>query len=132
MTQDGTSDLHGLRILVVEDEYLIADDLRRTLAAAGAIIVGPFGSVAKALQAVDTDDFDCAVIDLNLHGECAAAVADRLLGQGKAFALATGYGSGAVPDHLRDVPRIEKPFDPPALVQLVAQLSRARIASAEG
>ena len=118
--------LAGKRILLVEDEYYIADDLRRTLNAAGADIVGPFSTVAKAQEALDQGEFDCAVIDLNLHGESGLQLADRLTEQGKSFAIATGYGSGAVPDRYRGVPRIEKPFDPSALLQIVRQLSCAQ------
>src|SRR5574338_1291615 len=105
-------ELSGKRVLLVEDEYYIADDLRRTLNAAGADVVGPFSTVAKACDAVEEVTFDCAVIDLNLHGESAVAVADRLVEKGASFAIATGYGSSAVPDRLKDVPRIEKPFNP--------------------
>ncbi len=119
-------DLSGARVLLVEDEYYIADDLRRILDAAGASVVGPVGTVAKAHRAIDEDAFDCAVIDLNLHGESAVPIADRLVEGRKSFAIATGYGSTAVPDHLRAVPRLEKPFDPPALLKLVGQLSCAR------
>ena len=115
--------LTGARILLVEDEYFIADDLRRTLTAAGADVVGPYASLAKANCALDEDAFDCAIIDLNLHGESALPIADRLLEAGKSFAIATGYGSTAIPERLQHVPRIEKPFDPPALIQLIGQLS---------
>ena len=115
--------LDGKRVLLVEDEYYIADDIRRTLTAAGAQVVGPFSSVAKAQVAVDVGAFDCAVLDLNLHGESAIPLAERLTREGKSFAIATGYGSPAVPDDLKAVPRIEKPFDPAALLSLVGQLS---------
>jgi DNA-binding NtrC family response regulator len=118
--------LDGKRVLLVEDEYYIADDIRRTLIAAGAEVVGPFSTVAKAQAAVDDGAFDCAVIDLNLHGESAVPLAERLTRQGKSFAIATGYGSPAVPDGLKAVSRIEKPFDPPALLSLVGQLSSPR------
>ena len=118
--------LHGARVLVVEDEYYIADDLQRELKAAGADIVGPVGTVALAQKAIDDDAFDCAVLDLNLHGESALPIAERLIERGKSFAIATGYGSGAVPDRFDDVPRIEKPFDPPTLLKLIGQLSCAR------
>ena len=119
-------ELNGARVLLVEDEYYIADDLRRTLKGAGAEVVGPFSTLAKANGAIDKGGFDCAVIDLNLHGESAVPIADRLIAEGKSFAIATGYGSTAVPDRLKNVPRIEKPFDPPALLDVVGQLSCAK------
>ena len=118
--------LAGTRILVVEDEYYIADDLRRILNSVDAEVVGPFGTIRQANEALDAGGFDCAVLDLNLHGESAIPIADRLLQAGCSFAIATGYGSPAVPERLRDVPWIEKPFDPSTLLKLVGQLSCAR------
>jgi DNA-binding NtrC family response regulator len=118
--------LSGKTILLVEDEYYIADDVRRTLNAAGAEVLGPFATLNRAGEAIDAGGFDCAVIDLNLHGESALPIADRLLEEGRSFAIATGYGSGAVPERFNEVPRIEKPFDPPALLKLMGQLSCAR------
>ncbi len=111
---------------MVEDEYYIADDFRRELSAAGAEVVGPFSTVAAACDAIDRGEFDCAVIDLNLHGDSAVPVADKLIETGKSFAIATGYGSDVVPDRLKAVPRIEKPLDPPALLELVLTLSCAQ------
>jgi DNA-binding NtrC family response regulator len=119
-------DLSGARILVVEDDYYIADDLKRTLIEAGAEILGPFSSVEKAHEAIDAEQFDCAVLDLNLHGESGLPIADRLTEEGKSFAIATGFGSAAVPVRFKQVPRIETPFDPSALLRLVGQLRCAR------
>ncbi len=118
--------LDGARVLVVEDEYFIADDLRRTLDAAGAIVIGPVSTFAKAADVIAEGGFDCAVIDLNLHGESGVALADQLLAAGASFAIATGYGSAAVPDRLKHVPRIEKPFDPAAIVASLGALGCAR------
>ena len=123
----GVAQLSGRRVLVVEDEYYIADDLRRSLSRAGAKIIGPMGSVAQAERALQERDFDCAVLDLNLHGESAEILADQLKIMGIPFAIATGYGSGSIPERLMDVPRIEKPFDGPALLQLVTQLCCASV-----
>ena len=117
--------LWGARVLVVEDEYYIADDVRRTLSAAGAEVIGPVSTVAAAFDEVERGDFDCAVVDLNLHGDSAVPVAEMLMKQGRSFAIATGYDSDVVPDRLKGVPRIEKPFDPRALLGLVLALSRS-------
>lgn len=114
--------LSGKRVLVVEDEYYIADDVRRVLAGAGAEVVGPFSTLENAIAAVDQGAFDCAVIDLNLHGNSAIPIAEQLARNGKSFAFATGYGSDAVPEPFKQVPRLEKPFDPPALIQLIGRL----------
>lgn len=102
---------------------ITADDLQRALKGAGAEVVGPCGSVEPALDAVDQGGFDCAVIDLNLHGE--SAIADRLETAGYPFAIATGYGSATVPERHKRVPRVEKPFDPVALVKTVELLVRS-------
>lgn len=118
MHPDQQLPMEGVRVLVVEDEYFIADDFRRELSAAGAVIVGPASSFSTAAKKIDEGAFDCAVIDLNLHGESALPLAARLATRGKPFAIATPEFKG--------VPRIEKPFDPPALLQLVAQLSRGK------
>lgn len=119
--------LPGARVLVIEDEYFIADDLCRTLDAAGAVVVGPVSTLAKAKEAIAAGTFDCAVIDLNLHGESAVALADQLLAAGASFAIATGYGSAAVPERLSHIPRIEKPFDPQAVVAALGELGCAQV-----
>jgi DNA-binding NtrC family response regulator len=121
-------DLSGARVLLVEDEYYIADDLRRTLRGAGATVVGPASTLSLAMDLLDEGNFDCAVIDLNLQGESGLPLAERLMEQRRSFAIATGYGSPAIPERLRDVPRLEKPFDPPALLRLVGQLRCAKAA----
>ena len=109
---------------MIEDEFFIADDLKRALTKAGATVIGPCASVAKGEEGIAAGGFDCCILDLNLNGENAAPLGDRLLALNVPFALATGYGSGAVPDRLKDMPRIEKPFDPAAAVGLVARLGR--------
>lgn len=112
--------LRGQRLLLVEDEYYIADDLKRTLAAAGAEVIGPFGTVDKAREAILAGGFDGAVVDLNLRGETAVPIADRLVELGVPFAIATGYGPSALPERLQSVPRIEKPFQTSLLVGIAA------------
>jgi DNA-binding NtrC family response regulator len=111
------------RVLLVEDEYYIADDLSRAVSGAGAEVLGPYATTSRATDAIAKERFDCAIIDLNLRGESAVPIAERLLELSIPFAIATGYGSHAVPPHLSHVLRVEKPFDPRILLELVAQLT---------
>ncbi|MBV9527366.1 response regulator [Sphingomonas sp.] len=113
--------LAGLRILVVEDEFYIADDVARALEGAGAQVVGPVPTLARAEEQIGEDGFDFAILDLNLHGENGVQIAERLAAQHIPFVFATGYGSPSVPDRFSHVPKCEKPFDPGALVGLVAR-----------
>lgn len=112
--------LAGTCVLVVEDEYYIGDDLRRTLEASGAEVLGPCATLAQANAAIDAGRFDCAVLDLNLNGESGVPIAERLAREGRTFVIATGYGSPVVPKHLSTAPRIEKPFDPAQVVKMIA------------
>ena len=114
--------LEGTKVLVIEDEFFIADDLRRALTKAGAQVVGPYSDLTRAEEAIAAGGFDCCILDLNLNGESGARLADRLIELNVPYALATGYGGEAVPGRLRDVPRVEKPFDPAAIVGVVARL----------
>lgn len=105
-----------MRVLIVEDEYYLADDLARALADGGHDVLGPVGTVEEAEQAVAEDRFDAAIIDMNLHGENAFTIADGLKAKGIPFVIATGYGNASLPDRFADAPRVEKPFDPDAVI----------------
>jgi CheY-like chemotaxis protein len=90
--------LAGLRLLVVEDDFFIADDLARDLRASGAEVVGPVSNVDSALKLLGaTAQLDGAVLDINLQGELAFAVADQLLERKVAFVFATGYDADPIP-----------------------------------
>jgi CheY-like chemotaxis protein len=100
-----TGALVGLTILVVEDEYFIADELERNLSAAGAHVVGPVGAADEALDLVSsTDSLDFALLDLNLNGDSALPIADRLVEAGVPFAFVSGYGAGAIPARFANAP----------------------------
>ena len=104
--------LAGRRLLLVEDEYFIADDLVRELLAGGAEVVGPAGSVDGALDLLDeAGRLDGAVLDLNLQGEMAFPVADALRERGVPFVFTTGYDQAATPARYALVTRCEKPVD---------------------
>ncbi len=114
--------LHGARVLVVEDEYYLADDLARALGEAGAEVLGPVGTLDDAEAKLAGKGFDCAVLDMNLRGEMAYPIADRLESAGIPFVIATGYNSASLPERFRARPRVEKPFDPSAVVRALVEL----------
>lgn len=110
MTQ--TDDLTGRNLLVVEDEYFLADDLAAKFRARGASVVGPAASVDEALELLDGGAaVDGAVLDLNLQGEKAFPIADLLLARNVPFVFATGYDASAIPERFAGVKRCEKPVD---------------------
>lgn len=116
-----TKPLAGRRILVVEDEYYLADDLVRTLQGQGADVAGPVGTLAEAERIVAEGRIDCAIVDINLRGEMAFPVADRLGEAGIPFLIATGYSRTHLPERFREVPHLQKPFDPAQLLAAVPQ-----------
>ena len=105
------SDLKSLRILIVEDEYLIADDLRDTLLDAEAIVLGPVPTVDAAWSLLEQEKvIDAALLDINLGGVLVFDVADALAARKIPFVFATGYDRWSIPDRFSDVPRLEKPL----------------------
>jgi len=118
--------LRGRRILFVEDEYFLADDVRDMLADAGAEVLGPAASVDEATALIARDDrFDAAVLDVNLRGDLVFSVADRLRDRGIPFAFVTGYDYSSVPDRFADVWRLEKPLQPSKVADMLATLLAA-------
>jgi CheY-like chemotaxis protein len=112
--------LAGRRVLVVEDEYFIADELARSLADLGADVVGPVAGENEALAFLDTEKVDLAVLDINLEGRIGFAVADALSRLAVPFVFATGYDRGTIPGRYQRVPHWEKPFDAAALARSLA------------
>lgn len=88
------SAIQGKRILIVEDEFLIAGTACEMLEELGAVIVGPASTVADALALVDKEPIDIALLDINLYGQSSAPVASRLESQRIPVVFATGYGRG--------------------------------------
>ena len=102
--------LRGRRVLVVEDEYLIAEDLREQLLSCGADVLGPVACVADALALLaDGAEPDLAILDIGLGGEKVYPVADALRTRGIPFVFATGYDVWVIPKRYADDPRTEKP-----------------------
>lgn len=104
--------LRGRRVLVVEDEYMLAEDLREGLEQQGAEVAGPVSTVAEALELLGQEPApDFAILDINLQGETVYPVAVALRARGIPFLFATGYEAWAIPEAYADVPRAEKPLD---------------------
>lgn len=109
------------RILVVEDEYLVAQDLVEDLRSLGAEVLGPVPSVKKAMAALDESPrLDGAILDVNLQGDMIFPVADRLAARDVPFVFTTGYGEGVIPERYAAVPRCEKPVTRPRLKRALA------------
>ena len=113
--------LAGRTVLVVEDEYLLAENLCEGLAAAGARVLGPIGTVAEALAFLEHQDDppDRVVLDVNLHGERSYPIADALIRRAIRLVFVTGYGKEALDGRYRDFPHCEKPIDERALISLL-------------
>jgi CheY-like chemotaxis protein len=118
MSSDTADLANGRRILVVEDEYLIAADLAEALEELGAEVVGPVANLKAALVEVErAGDLDGATLDVTLGQEKSFDVAAILRQRGVPFVFLTGYGDHGLPDQYRDVPRCEKPFDVPSILR---------------
>ncbi|MDT7952611.1 MAG: response regulator [Acetobacteraceae bacterium] len=112
--------LVGKRVLLVEDEMLVAMLVEELLAELGCIVLGPYGRVAPALAAIETELVDVAVLDVNIAGEKVFPVAHALERRGVPFLFVTGYGESALP---RDRPNWEacvKPFHMHELAERLA------------
>jgi CheY-like chemotaxis protein len=118
--------LRHCRILVVEDEYLLADELRSELEDAGAVVLGPVATVEQAMTLIAGEPhIDGAILDVNLGGVMIYPAADMLLERGTPFAFATGYDSSVIPSRFAHVLRCEKPINMGRLVQAVGFAPRA-------
>jgi DNA-binding NtrC family response regulator len=102
--------LKDKRVLIVEDQYLIADDLSRALAGLGGVIVGPVASSAAARAEMAQTPIDLAFLDINLNQEMVFPLADELELRGIPFIFATGHDTAIIPDRFKSKPRLEKPF----------------------
>jgi CheY-like chemotaxis protein len=119
--------LKGRRLLVVEDEYLIAADIAAFLEGLGVEVAGPAGSVAEALAVLqsEVDQLDGAVLDVNLGREHVYPVADLLRARGIPFVFTTGYDATAIPSEYGDISRCEKPVDEQRLVRCLCEAAES-------
>jgi two-component SAPR family response regulator len=114
-------DARPLKVLVVEDESLVALDIENMLEEMGCTVVASVPRLVKALDLAARLDLDLAVLDINLAGEVVYPLAFRLAERGIPFLFSTGYSTADLPLELRDRPILRKPVMPANLKRAVAQ-----------
>lgn len=114
--------LSGRRVLVIEDQYLIAQDMCALVRELGGDVAGPVGRVSEGLDMIDGDGIDLVLLDVNLAGQMIFPVAVELKRRSVPFIFATGYDAAVIPPELTAAPRVEKPVTAAALVAALKSL----------
>ncbi len=112
----------GQRVLVIEDEFLVALDIKSALSRAGFRVVGPAMTIAEAMNHIAQAGLNAAVVDANLNGHRIGSVASALSDRGIPFVVVSGYGRENLPPEAAGALLIEKPFDRRRLVEAVQSL----------
>jgi DNA-binding response OmpR family regulator len=118
-------ELAGHLVLVVEDDYFIAEEMCSVLRRKGATVIGPATDIEQGRVLMARQPLDCAVLDVNLHGEHVFQLAGELRARGVPSIFATGYDAAFLPATFRDAIYLQKPIDLAALVRAVRQSSRS-------
>ncbi len=98
------------RVLVVEDEMLVAFLIEDYLTELGHFVVGPVSRLEQAMLAAQSESFDCAILDINLSGKQSFPVAQLLAARGIPFIFASGYGRAGLTPEFSERPVLQKPF----------------------
>ncbi|MGD9510819.1 MAG: response regulator [Geminicoccaceae bacterium] len=114
--------LRGRKVLVVEDDALIAMLIEDVLTESGATVQGPIADEATALRAAEDSECDLALLDVHLGRGSSAAVARRLGGRGVPVVFVTGYGRHGLPEPFAGAPMLGKPFRDEELVRMVERV----------
>ena len=126
MAVEEAADLNGKRIVVVEDDFLLATDICRDLRNLGATVLGPAPTPFYATQLIGRRKIDAAVLDVRLHGATVFDVADQLRDRGVPILFATAYGREAIPLRFQETCLLEKPLDRKRLVSEIVAMTRRR------
>jgi CheY-like chemotaxis protein len=120
-------DAAGLRVLLVEDEIMIALLVEEILVEFSHTVVGPASRIDHALELVASEAIDVAILDVNIDDKDVYPVAEALAARGIPFMFVSGYGT--LPERFRDRPRLTKPFRQRALLELLVELGDERLAA---
>lgn len=120
-------DLSGCAILIVEDEYHQAMDLRDEIERAGGRVIGPYPDSETGRSALRSIVADCAVLDINLGAGPRFEMADALRAANVPFLFLTGYDATIIPARFAGIPRIQKPAPHPALLRMIATACRRTV-----
>lgn len=112
-----------MRVLIVDDEPLIAMDIATVVEEAGCKVVGVAGSVRRALCLIERETCDIAVLDVNLNGESSEPIAAALRQRGAPFLVISGYAGRQLTGALKDAPFMSKPYSPERLIELLERLT---------
>lgn len=127
MGEEERLDLTGRKILIVEDEFMVAVAIRRELEDYGATVIGFCSDVQASMACLAAEpDIDIAIVDLNLGGVPSTPVIDLLLDRGVPTILCTGYEDWSMEERLRALPRCEKPFTRSAISRQLKALPLLR------
>lgn len=110
MDTERAKQLSGLRVLLVEDEMMIALLVESMLVELGHRVTGPVGRLNQAVAMAEREDLNFAVLDLNINGGKAYPVAAALATRGIPFIFATGYGRAGLAAPFEDYPALQKPY----------------------
>jgi CheY-like chemotaxis protein len=116
---------NGFRVLIVEDEWLIAETLASQLTKEGFVVIGPAAEIREALDLLSTQTVDCAVLDVSLGEQSSFSVADALQDREVPFVFVTGYTSCDIPRRFKDRGLLMKPVDPDSLSRALAEMCNA-------
>ena len=114
--------LDGIRVLVVEDEFLVALDLEAMIRDLGGTVVGPVAHLDAARTVMLQEKINCAILDVRLDGDTSLPLADELIASGFPVILASGYGSDQLPKRFADTPKLRKPVSVHELARVLERI----------
>jgi len=113
-----------LRVLIIEDESIVAMMIEDLIVDMGHEVVGTAGRLEQAQQLAEELALDFAIVDVNLNGQHTYPVAETLKTRGVPFVFATGYGAQGLKDEWKQSPVLQKPFQPEDLARAIKAAAR--------